>query len=64
MRRIYSYPLLKTLESEKLKVFIQITKNTTKGMILLEKPLISVIIPVYNKENYMKKCIDSVLIKA
>lgn len=27
----------------------------------IEKPLISVIVPVYNVENYMKKCIDSLL---
>jgi len=27
------------------------------------KPLISVIIPVYNKENYIQKCLDSVLLQ-
>ena len=27
----------------------------------IEKPLISVVVPVYNVENYMRKCIDSLL---
>lgn len=27
----------------------------------IEKPLISVIVPVYNVENYMRQCVDSLL---
>lgn len=30
-------------------------------MIEIEKPLISVIVPVYNVENYMRQCVDSLL---
>ena len=26
-----------------------------------EKPLLSIIVPVYNVENYLQKCIDSIL---
>ena len=30
-------------------------------MMTIENPLISVIVPVYNVENYMRQCIDSLL---
>ena len=38
----------------------EIEERTDSEMEPEKKPLISIIIPVYNVENYLRKCLDSV----
>ena len=35
-----------------------------KEKIMIKKPLVTVIIPAYNTEKYISKCLDSILVQS
>lgn len=52
---------LETMKKRGKQNMYELERNTSSNIFLESGPLISVVIPIYNMENYLSKCVDSIL---